>query len=48
MSKLTIDVLKKIIENVPGDYDVGYSSETANVSINTIEIDIADKRIVFK
>ena len=49
MAILTIDVLKKIIENVPEDYDVEFYNGTTNVPISDkVEIDVSGKKILFK
>lgn len=46
---LKIEVLKKIIENIPEDYDVEFHNGTTNVPLSdTVEIDVSGKRILFK
>ena len=49
MAILNIEVLKKIIENIPEDYDVEFYNGTTNVPLSdTVEIDVSGKRILFK
>lgn len=49
MAILTIDVLKKLIENIPEDYTVEYDKEVTIAPItDMIEIDVTGKRIIFK
>ena len=49
MTTLTIDVLKKIIENMPEDYTVEYDKEVTIAPISDkVEIDISNKRLIFK
>lgn len=49
MAILTIEVLKKIIENIPEDYTVEYDKEVTIAPIDdTVEIDITGKRLIFK
>ena len=46
---LKIEVLKKIIENIPEDYDVEFHNGTTNVPLSdTVEIDVSGKRILIK
>lgn len=49
MTALTIDVLKKLIENIPDDFTVEYDNKTTVSPINDkVEIDIGGKRLIFK
>ena len=49
MTILTIEVLKKLIENIPNDYTVEYDKETTIAPIeDKVEIDIGGKRPIFK
>ena len=49
MAILNIEVLKKIIENIPEDYDVEFYNGTTNIPLSdTVEIDVSGKRILFK
>lgn len=48
MSELTIDILKKIIENIPDEYVLGFSNESCYHSIRKMEIDVANEMVVFK
>ena len=49
MAILTIEVLKKIIENIPEDYTVEYDKEVTIAPIDdTVEIDITAKRLILK
>lgn len=49
MAILNIEVLKKIIENVPEDYDFEFYNGTTNVPLSDkVEIDVSGKRILFK
>lgn len=49
MTILTIEVLKKLIENIPNDYTVEYDKETTIAPIeDKVEIDIGGKRLIFK
>ena len=49
MAILNIEVLKKIIENVPEDFDVEFYNGTTNVPLSDkVEIDVSGKRILFK
>ena len=49
MAILTIDVLKKVIENLPSDYAVEYDNGTTISPIeDKIELDVSNKRIIFK
>ncbi|MBR2558743.1 MAG: hypothetical protein IKE95_10335 [Methanobrevibacter sp.] len=49
MAILTIDVLKKIIENIPEDFTVEYDNQTSTIPIDDkFEIDVTGKRIIFK
>ena len=49
MTILTIETLKKLIENMPDDYTVEYNKEVTIAPIDdTVEIDISGKRLIFK
>lgn len=49
MAILKIQVLKKIIENIPDDYDVEFYNGTTNVPLSdTVEIDVSGEKIMFK
>lgn len=49
MAILTIEVLKKLIENVPNDFSIEYNSKTTVFPIDDkVEIDISGKRLIFK
>ena len=49
MAILKIQVLKKIIENIPDDYDVEFYNVTTNVPLSdTVEIDVSGEKIMFK
>ena len=49
MTILTIDVLKKIIENVPEEFTVEHNNKSTIVPIdNRIEIDVSGKRLILK
>ena len=49
MAILNIEVLKKIIENVPEDFDVEFYNGTTSVPLSDkVEIDVSGKRILFK
>ena len=46
MAILNIEVLKKIIENVPEDFDVEFYNGTTNVTLSDkVEIDVSGKRM---
>lgn len=49
MTILTIETLKKLIENMPDDYTVEYNKEVTIAPIDdTVEIDVSGKRLIFK
>ena len=49
MAILTIELLKKVIENLPNDYTVEYDKgNTISPVDDRVEIDISGKRIIFK
>ena len=49
MAILKIEVLKKIIENIPDNYDVEFHNGNTNVPLSdTVEIDVSGERILFK
>lgn len=49
MTILTIETLKKLIENMPDDYTVEYNKEVTIAPIDdTVEIDISGKKLIFK
>lgn len=42
-------VLKKLIENIPEEYNIEYDNKTTIAPvIDRVEIDVGDKRIIFK
>ena len=45
---LNIEALKKIIEVVPDDFVVGFKKNEIYSPIGKVEIDVVDKRVVFK
>ncbi len=45
MSELTIDVLKKIVDKVPGDYTVEFEDEKIS---DNFEINVSSQKIIFK
>ena len=49
MAILTIEVLKKIIENIPKDYVVEFDNKKTTFPIDDkVEIDISNKRLILK
>ena len=49
MTALTVEVLKKIIENIPSDFTVEYNDDTTVAPITDhLILDISGKRIIFK
>ena len=49
MAILNIEVLKRIIENIPEDYTIEYDNKETIVPIDDkVEIDISGKRLIFK
>ena len=48
MSSLSIEVLKEIIDIVPDDFEVGFKKNDIYSPIGKVEIDVVDKRVVFK
>ena len=49
MTALTIGVLKKIIENIPDDFTIHFSDDTASIPIDDkIIIDASGKHVVFQ
>ena len=48
MSSLSIEVLKEIIDVVPDDFEVGFKKNDIYSPIGKVEIDVVDKRVVFK
>lgn len=49
MAILTIEVLKKLIENIPDDFTVEYDKgETTTPIDDRVEIDIGCKQLIFK
>ena len=49
MAILTIDVLKKLIENMPDDYTVEYDKEMTIAPItDSVTIDVSGERIILK
>lgn len=49
MAILTIEVLKKLIENLPDEYTVEYYKEVTIAPIeDKVEIDVSDKKLIFR
>lgn len=49
MAILTIENLKKLIENIPDEFTVEYQSNRTNIPIgDKVEIDISGKKLIFK
>lgn len=49
MAILTIEILKKLIDNMPNDFTVEYDNKTTISPIDDkVEIDISGKRLIFK
>lgn len=49
MTTITIEVLKKIIENIPEDYTVEFSDKENNYQIaDKVEIDVGLKKLILK
>ena len=50
MTILTINTLKKIIENLPEDYEVHYKKEENNINplTDVVEIDVGNQRLILK
>ncbi len=49
MAILTIEVLKKLIENVPDEYTVEYDKEVTIAPIeDKVEIDVSGKKLIFR
>ena len=49
MAILTIEVLQKLIENIPEEFTVEYYMEESIVPIDVrVKIDISGKRLIFK
>ena len=49
MTTLTIDVLKKIIENIPDDFTIHFSDDTASIPIDDkIIINASDRQVIFQ
>ena len=49
MTALTVEVLKKIIENIPSDFNIEYSDDTTTAAItDQIIIDVSGKRVIFQ
>ncbi|MBQ2652664.1 MAG: hypothetical protein IJF83_03845 [Methanobrevibacter sp.] len=49
MAILSVEVLKKIIENVPEDYTVEYENQKTTAPLaDKVEIDVSGKRIILK
>ena len=49
MAILNIEVLKKLLENLPEDYTVEYDNDTTIAPLSDkIEIDISGKRLILK
>lgn len=48
MAILTVEILKKIIENTPEDYTVEYNKDVTIAPIeDKVEIDVTGKRLIF-
>lgn len=49
MAIINIEVLKKIIENVPDDFEVEFDDGTNTVPISDkIEVDVSGKKLIFR
>lgn len=51
MADLTIETLSKIIEHIPGEYEVEYYDSNNNISHSIsgkVEIDVDHKKLVLK
>lgn len=49
MAILNLGELKKLIEHLPGDYDVSFKDETTTRPISsTVEIDTENRMLIFK
>lgn len=49
MATLTIGVLKKIIENIPEDYEVSFNNGKSSPQVSDrIEVDITLKRLILQ
>ena len=49
MTELTIEVLKKIIEHIPDDYEVEFDNGKNKYSIdNKVEIDVGLEKLILK
>ena len=49
MAVLTIEVLRKVIDNLPTEYTVEYDNGTTISPIeDKIELDVSNKRVIFK
>ena len=49
MAILTVEILKKLIENIPGNYTVEYSTEKTISPIgDKVEIDISGEKLILK
>lgn len=49
MERLKIESLKKIIENIPDDYEIEFNDRKGNHIISDkIEIDISGKKLIFR
>ena len=45
MSELTIDVLKRIVDKIPGDYAVEFEDEKIS---DNFEINVSSRKVIFK
>ncbi len=49
MTNLTIEILKRVIQNVPDEFTIEFSNKTTTVPITKkVEIDISAKRLILK
>ena len=48
MEILNVEVLKEIIDVLPDDFVVGFKKNEIYSPIGKVEIDVVDKRVVFK
>lgn len=49
MATINIELLKKILENVPDDFDVEFTDGKKNYQIaNKIEVDVGAKKLILR
>ena len=48
MGEMTIEILKRLLENVPEGYNLGYTVNGTEVKVSKIEIDIENEVVIFK